>query len=316
VKLGVTFPDRRNGLVHIRGRLQLQTRTPLVEISFRREDFAKMLRLAPVGTHIGYLSASVGWCLLQTAAEYKYRRVDPYWGRPIIDKPLPPELRRRRLTIHETYFYDPESPTKQPSLHYTIQISRKDLALIEEAHEHERQRYLSGERGVGLRPGDLTDAICCLFSDPELHQGLRTDQRRPRGAKSTASVMMRPVRFALLEAQKLCVEAASDATVRANIQRVLGANFDAHPKRWRQNAIMIVSRAFRGAWERYHVKPPEARTEGDAVDVYRTLLPAAHRTSALKAFREHVRNPERVHELWRERLLGPEGQAARDFDLI
>jgi len=236
-------------------------------------------------------------CLMRAGGEYKYRQSDPYWGNPIIDEPLPQELRRSRLTIRDTYQHDWESKTRQPNLNYRIQISRADLMLIEHARASETSRE-----------------IALLLADPDLHDGLRGEHRRRRGAHANAAVMLRPVRWGLVEAERLCMLAQVDETTRAGILRVLGPDFD--PKRWPQNAIMLVSRVFRGAWEKYHVKPPEARTEGDAVDVYRALIPSAWRKSTLRAFREHESNPELIHELWRKRLLGPEGQAARDFDLV
>ena len=295
----VTFPTRRTGLIHIRGRLQLKSGKPLIEISFRREDF-QMLPQAPTTEHLGYLACSVHVQLMRAAGEYAFRRDDPYWGR-IIDTPLPQKLRRGRLTLHETYEHDPESETRQPTLNYTIKISRQDLALVD-------------QDGTGA-----SREISLLLSDPELHEGLQAGRRRPRGARARASVMLRPVRFALLEAQRICTLAQADITVRARVERALGEDFD--PDQWQQNAVMLVSRAFRGAWAKYHVKDPAARTEGDAGDVYRQLLPAARKRAILASFRKAPTLPpyptlEWIHQNWEKHLLGPVGAAAREWDLI
>jgi hypothetical protein len=284
-KSGVTFPNRRTGLIHVWGVLQLEGR-PVVGISFRREDLARLMRLAPQSPHLDRIPVSVFTSLVRT------------WGTYRMGAPLPAALRRRVLTIRDTYEGDDE--TGQPNMLYRVTVSRQDLALI----ARDWARALTEFR--------------LLFMGPVWRP---IGGRRPRGARAIAPLMLPPVRWALLEAERLCTIAQADSSVRDRVHRVLGDDFD--PRGWKQNAVALVSRTFRGAWAKYDVKPPEARTEGDAGDVYRQLVPAAYRRKILAVFKDAqqdaaagVPEAEVIHERWTERLLGPEGQAARDFDLI
>jgi hypothetical protein len=193
--------------------------------------------------------------------------------------------------------------TGKPGFPFTISISRADMDLV--AREGNARR--------------VATEIQILFADRDV-LAAGAGRRRPRGARVNAAELLTPVRWGLLEAEQLCKVAQADAIVRARVKGVLGDEFE--PTRWRQNAVLLVSRAFRPAWARYGVKPLEARTEGDAGDVYKALLPAARRRALLAAFEQaeallkDSTHAPWIHARWVERLLGPEGQAARDFELV
>jgi hypothetical protein len=295
----VTFPGRTTGLVHVRGRLQLPSGTPFIDVSFRREHLIRIMRKGPRSSLVA-LAMDVFLRLSDARRALLAHRPGSPWYR---HEPTPPALRRRRLTLHGCYLSDPGLP-------YTIRISKPDLERLVELVEW-------GPDGDTNR---VHTEIQILFSEPTL-AAVAAGRRLPRGARPHASDLLIRVRWALLEAEQLCQVARADATVRERIKGVLGEDFDA--KFWRQNAILLVSRAFRPAWARYGIKPPDARTAGDASDAYKALLPASYRKDVLASFKKSMSMrgaPEGmaawVHATWTERLLGPEGQAARDFDLV
>lgn len=289
--MSVFFPGRRTGLVRVRRRLELTRGRPLVEVSFRREDLAEVLRTSPREPVVGKLASEL-FAQLERAA---FMLVWHSRGQR--------ELRRQRLVIRGAYAFGPDGRSRLP---FKIRVPRPDLAVL--AEELWRQVDGGGRR--------VYTELQLLFDAPVEEWALG---RQPRGAHARAWRLLRPVRCALLEAEHLAKIAQADAIVRARVRSALGREFSS--TRWRDNALLLVARAFRPAWATYRVKEPDARAEGGARDVYRTLLPPRLRRALVAEYRESaaVLGQEymaRVHEQWAERLLGPEGQAARDFDLI
>jgi hypothetical protein len=284
----VTFPDHHTGLVHVEDVLSLRTGKPRLKISFRREDFARVLPLAPPPVPaipiLGALADSVFLSLT----------------RRMLDTETP---FRPRLILHDSSVLDESTPERwqQSQLPYSIVITREDLALA------------AGD------PGRLRFELHMLLGTPKLVAGLQAE-RRPRGAHALAGDLLVPVRAALMVALRLALQAVSDTELRAAIHHQLGSVFmdyrdyrltGDHPQRHnataaRSNALRLVQRAFKGAWEQYDVKSPKARLDdGDSpLTAYRALLPPAAKRQLLAAFRAMPQDMQgKAQELWQRRLL-------------
>jgi hypothetical protein len=276
-KPGVRFPDRREGRVHLCGDLRLDDGPARIEITFRREAFTALLERAPATEP---RDAQVGRHLGELLTTIWVALLMPSrWS--------PARHGRPRLARRDTY---------ADALPYAIYITPADLARCAQD------------------PFATRRELFVLFSEPVLTRGL-AQAPQPRGLHAISAKLLAPLRVALLEAEWLCKLAPVDATVRAHLAQRLGPEFAEAD--WRQNAIALATHAFAGAWEKHHVTPLDARAVGDAGDVYRVVLSRAHRDRAVAFLRKQP--PDRrawLHEVWQQRLLGPDGQAARDFNLI
>ena len=294
----IRFPDRRTGRVHIDGRLHVRTAVD-IEISFAREAFAALLSVAPASVHLGALAGSILERLMIASVDYAVHH-DPEMRSLFAPGPLPATLRRRLLTFSGTYEDD---KTGKTLLEYRLAISPQHLRVV-----------------AGETSDALSREICLLLSDPDLVAGLQADHR-PRGAHADAPTLLRSVRFALLETEAICSQRKTDPEFQATLQRLLGADYSKKdPKKdWHENALRLLDRAFRPAWPKSNVKSPTARLDdGDAPrDVSRSLLSSAERRALRALFKtwETATKRDWAHQMWRGLLLGPEGEAARDFDL-
>jgi hypothetical protein len=186
-----------------------------------------------------------------------------------------------------------------PGITYRLKSSRGDL---------KRLSLLSVEHETFLKALYL-ELMLCLFP-PELFDGLV--QTRARGAKHSAQRLLRPVRPALLVAEQIIRRASRDAPLRRSLARILGSDYTLDGPGWRLAAVKLVDRAFSPAWEKYGLTRPADR---DASEVYAEYLPPSVRARVEQALAQVSPHDADLLPTWERRLLGPEGQSARDFGL-
>jgi hypothetical protein len=76
--------------------------------------------------------------------------------------------------------------------------------------------------------------------------------------------------------------------------------------------VKLVDRAFSPAWEKYGLTRPADR---DASEVYAEYLPPSVRARVEQALAQVSPHVADLQPTWKRRLLGTEGQSARDFGL-
>ena len=140
----------------------------------------------------------------------------------------------------------------------------------------------------------------------------------PRGPKRYARFLLPIASAALWAAEQMLTQAQANEKLQGKIDQAFLDNTPEHrhlrdrlrsyADSPRQVAIMLADRSLGPAWQRFGVKPLLTRRMRD---VYRELLPVTERNEL--AFQ--LRRPKDL-DTWFDILLGPQGQAAVEFDLL
>jgi hypothetical protein len=206
----------------------------------------------------------------------------PRIPRGLYQPPWLPRHRRRCLII----------PVPTP-FRYQLKVERTDLAAHASFLPPHGLRLLQFEARSSLWPKEFIQW---------------TLTGRPRGPKVQASRFLQVARMALLEAKNLVARAKEDTALQDRIKNAIRRE-DLLLRDDVAVAIALVDRSLRPAWKKYGVVPLSKR-EGDP---FKKLLAPDKRS--LAKWIAAAPNRERLRTAWLERLIGQEGQTAKDFGL-
>ena len=289
----IRWPEKRDGIVRVRTLLPLKgSAKGIIVIPIELRMSVRSLRSFMRGADV------------DTQAMRSVRMAKAVERALILCATTPPRLlaihraeRRRGVVVIRAFYSDVEPPREliEDDLRMLVSIRETDLAGLGVllSTDHDVSRRLAFELRVNLFPAALTE-----------WSGLK---RRPRGKSGSlaAQHLQRVARVAMLVADGLILRARDDAKLRRRVWAAL--EDDVEPGALtRQVAIALVDRSLRPAWEHFG---KASLVDREPADVYRELL------SRTPAKRLRNMDPETMQS-WERRLLGPAGQAARDFDLI
>ncbi len=324
----IEWPIRVRGVVRVIARLPISrdAKSPpswlRLELTFRREHLSRLLSkttwAAPT-EHLSNLADQSVFALeafavpLQLAT--KRRQVagpsippsrqlpGPRIARAMYRPPWFPGHRRSILVmpVHYGGRRDRRSPRRagregHTGFRYQLKVERADLAARVSFLPPRALRLLRLEARLSLWPHEFVQW---------------TLKRRARGPKAQASRLLQVARVALFVAEELVARAERHRLLQS---RIYAAIQDEHlpPLLTREVAIILADRSLRPAWRKYGVVPLVDR---DEYQLFNKLL----RPSARRALAEGLTtapNRQSILTAWIDRLLGPEGQAARDFALL
>ena len=144
----------------------------------------------------------------------------------------------------------------------------------------------------------------------------------PKGPKGKGQFLIPFAKVALYAAHELVVQTESDQILMDRVREILTQDPLWNPlldyaKETEQSlgviqrsmVIFLANRTLKPAFQLHNILP---LTERDYTEVYRDFLNPTDRTRITSSF-----SPDpAIQSSWFNRLLGPEGQAARDFDLL
>ena len=143
----------------------------------------------------------------------------------------------------------------------------------------------------------------------------------PRGPKARGQFLMPVAKAALLAANELVLRATEDKNLQWKILAIMGTdNFgkvllqvaqedEKDPQKiQRLTVIFLANRTLKPAWNKYKITP---LTERDYTQAYAEFLDP----ESVRIMKGAFRLPQ-TKSRWFHRLLGPEGQAARDFGFL
>jgi hypothetical protein len=248
-----------------------------LSIQIPRAALESVVRAAPEKQHLERLAGAIAFALDFAA------RTSRYWPRRASAGPA--RHRKGLQVVHARYRRAP----------ITITLRRADLKGLDRWLELGRARELRYSIRTVLLSHHLVD--WCLNG-------------KPRGRTWAAAYLLPVARSAWFYAERLVETARDDRALRQQIEGVLRGSAstrelvpgDVTRSTPEEQIRALVDRTLRPAWRIWGVAAPAGRA-------YALLEPAERRLRA-----EHS-DPE-TECTWRARLLGPEGQAARDFDLL
>ncbi len=324
----IEWPIRVRGVVRVIALLPIfrDAKSPAshlrLELAFRREHLKELLSRATWAApaeHLSNLADQSVFALeafatpLHLATKLKQvagphippsrQLPGPHIPRAMYRPPWFPRHRRSTLVIPVHYGTRPDERRRRRAgsegftgFRYELKVEKADLAAHVSFLSWRALRRLRLEACLSLWPHEFVQW---------------TLKRRARGPKAQASRLLQVARVALFVADGLVAKAKGSRHLQGLIHAAIRDEYEPRLLT-RQVAVILADRSLRPAWEKYGVEPFVDRDESQLLN---KLLRPSTRQSLAEGLTA-APNREGILTAWIDRLLGPEGQAARDFGLL